>query len=236
MAKAKRFRDMTDDEVFERWVKRLGKIRRELKYLFASRRKFRVVTTMFEENAALNAIGGNVHGWLLEMWIHDTVIGIRRELDHESNAASFGVLLDEIVQRPSVLTRRRFTQGLDDTDFMLPVLTEIFDGYGVIKVGTDRQDDYLDPLNVRAERQQLDDTADKVLAFANRVVAHRNFEYKVTATYKDLNDALDSIEPVFKKYFAIIDGRSVDTHDPPLDADWTKPFETAWLVSPTERH
>lgn len=187
---------------------------------------------MFETNPQLNAIGGRVFEWLKEMWIHDTVINVRRELDDKRNVESFGVLLDEASKRPQVLARRRFVDGIEETDFRWELLNEKFTALGVIKGATDWMDDYLDPVNIAADRKGLNQIADSVLAFADRAVAHRTPGFTNNATYKDLNDAIDSIEPVFKKYFEIINGNSFDVLDRPLDSEWAKPFEFAWSVSP----
>ena len=223
---------MTDDEVFRRWLTRIEPIRHELKWLYASRRQFRAVTEMFEANPQLNAIGGRIFEWLKEMWIHDTVINVRRELDDKRNVESFGVLLDEAVKRPQVLTRRRFVDGIAETDFRWELLNDKFTALGIITSAADSMDDYLDPGNISADRKGLNRVADSVLAFADRAVAHRTPGFTNSATFKDLDDAINSIEPVFKKYFEIINGNSFDSLDRPLDSEWLKPFEFAWLVPP----
>lgn len=232
MAREKHVDDMTDDEVFARWLTRIEPIRHELKWLYASRRQFRAVTEMFETNPQLNAIGGRVFEWLKEMWIHDTVINVRRELDDTRNVESFGVLLDEALKRPQVLTRRRFVDGIAETDFRWELLNDKFTALGIIKSAADSMDDYLAPANISADRKGLNRVADSVLAFADRAVAHRTPGFTNSATFKDLNDAIDSIEPVFKKYFEIINGNSFDLLDRPLDSEWAKPFEFAWLIPP----
>lgn len=131
MAREKHVDEMTNDELFARWLTRIEPIRHELKWLYASRRQFRAVTEMFETNPQLNAIGGRVFEWLKEMWIHDTVLNVRRELDDKRNVESFGVLLDEASKRPQVLTRRRFVHGIAEDDYRWDLLNEKFAALGV---------------------------------------------------------------------------------------------------------
>lgn len=108
MAKEKRFKDLTDDEVFARWRERLEKVHNELMYLATTRRRFKDVEELFADNKRLHAIGSQPYRWIQGMWGRDAVIAVRRELDDDANTICFGTLLDEMASRPKVLTRARY--------------------------------------------------------------------------------------------------------------------------------
>ena len=50
-----RFKNLTDDQVWERWHDRIHAIRHELHFVFNTVKKFRIVTKMFETNDDLKA-------------------------------------------------------------------------------------------------------------------------------------------------------------------------------------
>jgi hypothetical protein len=184
---------------------------------------------MFEENEDLKAIGGQVYEWLFHMWARDTIIGIRRELDDDRNTISFGTLLDEMAERPTILTRRKFTGYSTGKEvFIFQMLDEAFDRYGIVKAA-DRLDDHIDPKAIRADRRQLDRAAKPVTDYANRLVAHRTPIDEMPLTYGQLNAAMDAMEPAFTKYYAVVNGGALMGLEPAMIGEWTKPFTIPWV-------
>jgi len=227
---SKRFKNMTDDEVWARWQERINRIRQELHHVFNTRQKFHLVHKMFEANDALKATGGDVYRWLFYMWARDAIIAVRRELDPDSNTVSLGCLLDEIADRPHVVTRKRFLgPSGKHSEFMLEILNNNFDELRVIK-GATADEDFIDPANVRRDREDLDIACRAVRDYANRMVAHRTPIEEIKLTYGELNAAIDALEPVFIKYYAIIDGGGLMGLEPSIQYDWTEPFQIPWVV------
>ena len=85
---SKRFKNLTEAEVWKRWHERIHRIRHELHFVFNTRQKFRLVDNMFRTNADLHAIGGDVYQWLFRMWAWDAIMAVRREMDPDSNTVS----------------------------------------------------------------------------------------------------------------------------------------------------
>ena len=153
---SKKLKKLSEDEVWKRWNERMTRVRDELHHVFSTRKKFRDVTSLFETNSELKAIGGDVWDWLFRMWARDIVISIRRELDNDVNTVCLGRLLDEMAQRPKVITRRRFLRDIPHSDFMFQILSRTFDAHGVIKAqGTDAMEDSLDPTGISQDRKHL---------------------------------------------------------------------------------
>ena len=226
----KRFDKLTEDEVYGRWMKRIAEVRQELHELFANRRRFRDVTSMFENNPELKQVGGQVYDWLLRMWVNDAAVSVRREVDDDSNTVTLGKLLDEMAQRPTILTRRRYLKDVLHSDQLREFLDDTFHAYGIISPTADPMEDYLDPAYIKADRKALDKGTEPIVEYVNRVIAHRTPDYTTKATYKDLNKAIDSFEQTFQKYFAIIDGRGLGKLEPTVIGDWTVPFQIPWVV------
>ena len=183
---------------------------------------------MFENNLELKAIGNEVYQWLFFMWARDIVIAIRRELDDDHNTVCLGRLLDEMAQRPEVITRRRFLNGISKDDFKFKMLSVTFDSHGVVKA-QDTANDYLDPAGITSNRKHLMNVAKPALDYANRLIAHRSEIEKVAVTLGDVNRSVDEIETVFRKYYAIINGPALVGLEPSMIGDWTEPFRIPWV-------
>lgn len=228
---SKKLKNLSPDAIWARWNERMERVRRELHYVFLTRKKFRDVTWMFENNPTLKATGGSVYEWLFLMWARDIVIAIRRELDHDTNTVCLSRLLDEFVQRPQVITRGRYTERVPRDNFMFEVLNGMFDGYGCQKPDpSDPTKDYLDQQGIAHDRKQLLTITKPVLAYANQLIAHRSETEKLPITVGDINRALDAVETTFLKYYAIVNGPAVTGLEPSMIGDWMEPFQIPWLT------
>jgi hypothetical protein len=228
---SKKLKKLSDGNVWTRWNKRITRVRHELHYVYSTRRKFSDVTSLFENNEKLKSIGGEVYDWVFRMWARDIVIAIRRELDNDTNTVCLGRLLDEMAQRPKVITRARYLGDIPEDDFKYRTLWQTFDGFGIVRQSdTARMTDYLDPAGIAADSQRLAKVAKSVLGYANQLVAHRSETEHVPVTLGDVNRTVDAIEETFIKYYAIIGGPSLVGLEPSLSGNWMAPFEIPWLV------
>ena len=229
---SKKLEKLSDGNVWTRWNERMTVVRHELHYVYSTRGKFNDVTSLFENNEKLKSIGGEVYEWMFRMWARDIVITIRRELDSRANMVCLGRLLDEMAQRPKVITRARYLRDIPEDDFRYRMLWETFDGFGIVRQSdTAPLTDYLDPDGIRADRQRLAEVAESVLDYANQLVAHRSETERVPVTLGDINQTIDAIEEIFIKYYAIIVGPSLIGLEPSLIGNWMAPFEIPWLVA-----
>ena len=157
-----------------------------------------------------NQTGGDVYDWMFRMWARDIVIAIRRELDNDTNTVCLGRLLDEMAQRPKVITRARYLHGIEESDFRYGMLWTTFDGFGVVRQSDAAPlADYLDPAGIAADRRRLLHVGKPVLAYANQLVAHRSETEHIPITLGDVNRTVEAIEEVFVKYYAIVVGPSL---------------------------
>jgi len=228
---SKKLKRLSEEDVWTRWNERMTRVRHELHYVYGTRARFNDITALFEKNDKLKSMGGDVYDWMFRMWARDVVIAIRRELDNDTNTVCVGRLLDEMAQRPKVITRARYLDGIEESDFRYGMLWKTFDGFGVLRQGdTAPLTDYLDPAGIAADRRRLLQVAKPVLAYANQLVAHRSETEHVPVTLGDVNRTVETIEEVFVKYYAIIVGPSLMGLEPSIIHDWMKPFTIPWLV------
>jgi hypothetical protein len=228
---SKKLRKLSDEDVWARWNERMNRVRNELHYVYGTRRRFNDITGVFQRNEKLKAIGDDVYQWMFRMWARDVAIAIRRELDNDTNTVCLGRLLDEMAQRPKVITRARYLRDIPADDFRYRMLWDTFDSYGVIPQSTTAPlTDYLDPAGIAANRTHLLKVAKPVLAYANQLVAHRSETEHVPVTLGDVNRTLEAIEDIFTKYYAIVVGPSVVSLEPSIIHDWLAPFAMPWIV------
>lgn len=220
-------------DLYLRWQDRIEIIKHEAYHLFASRKQFRDLTFFFHENPRLNEIGGDVYQWLLGMWAHDALMGIRRELDDQTNTVNLRQMLYEMKDRPEVLTRRRYLAFLQpgDSDWLVESLNHQFDERGYVKAHTeDSLDDYLDPVVINADRETLEQGTQAAFAYAQQMVAHRTPVDTIEIKIAEIHSAIDAIEPMLQKYYCILKCVSIGTATPTFQYDWTAPFKFAWYV------
>lgn len=229
---SKKLRALSDEDVWTRWNQRMARVRQDLHYVYSTRRNFNDVASLFERNEELKSIGGGVYDWMFRMWSRDIVIAIRRELDSDANTVCLGRLLDEMAQRPRVITRARYLGDIPEGDFRYQMLWKTFDGFGVIRQSaTSPLTDYLDPAGIAADRQHLAKIAKPVVAFANQLIAHRSETEHVPVTLGDVNRTVKAIEEAFIKYYAIIVGPSLMGLEPSHIGNWLAPFEIPWITT-----
>ena len=233
-----KLRGLTSDDIWKRWVQRVSAIHTELAFVFANRRKFLEVQEMFQKNERLSQIGSQPYQWIIGHWGRDTVMAVRRELDNDRNTISFGALLDEMADRNNLVTRKRFLGKLAEPgaeDLLLNSNNELFDEWGVVSRTSEPLEDYLNSDGIRADRRSLNKAATPVLDYGNQLIAHRTPVGRLPLTIKQIHDALDAIEPVFKKYFVILTGSALLQIEPTnVGDDWKETFKFPWYVKPTE--
>lgn len=161
-------------------------------------------------------------------------MAVRRELDDDTNTISLGTLLDEMAERPDVLTRRRYLAFMPQDK---PWLTEsndmAFTSRGVIRPTADPMDDYIDPARIRHDRESLNATARSVLEYANQIVAHRSPVKGLDLTVAEIHAALDAMEPVLKKYYVLMTGNALVQVEPANVGDgWRDVFAFPWREAP----
>ena len=138
---SKKLKKLSDANAWTRWNERMTRVRHELHYVYSTRKRFNDVTWLFENNQKLKSIGGEVYDWMFRLWARDIVISIRRELDNDTNTVCLGRLLDEMAQRPQVITRARYLgdipkdDTLGDVNRTVEAMDEIFIKYYALIVG-----------------------------------------------------------------------------------------------------
>ncbi len=160
---------------------------------------------------------------LKNTYITDMAIGIRRQLDPHPHAISLANLLRELVKYPKVLTRKWFVslykgsvaEAWADRDF------DKFAGKGR---------PYIDPTLVEKDLRRLEKLWQPTGKYVDRRIAHLDKKgVKTLPTFKDLDDCMDLLEELLKKYVLLLEAVGLMKVTPTIQDDWKKVFRVAWI-------
>jgi hypothetical protein len=227
---------MTDDQQWEKWREDIDRIYRETIYVFENRYVFREVRELFRKNSRLNKEGGFVFEWLMAMYGRDMVLAVGRELDRGVEVVNLIQLMYQLTKQPGVITRKRFFAMLNlkqegtgwPEEQLYKHLLAQNEKWFTDHVGAG---DHLDPAVIKKDRNTLEKKCRKVMKYRHKVVAHRS-TMKLTLTVADLDEALDAIEEMLKKYYLLFYGGALVGAEPTIQFDWDVVFNYPWAVPP----
>jgi hypothetical protein len=91
---------------------------------------------------------------------------------------------------------------------------------------------YLDPTGVKKDLEDLKAKAQTITKFANKRFAHFDKEGpKSIPTYQDVDDCLEFLEQLLKKYWKLIHGAQCESVLPVWQYDWKEIFREPWINS-----
>jgi hypothetical protein len=179
---------------------------------------------MFEENAQLQACGGNIWRWLSGMYGRDMVLAVAREADRNGEVINLRQLLHQMSKRPKVVSRKRFIKKLDLSEaqsFLIPINENWF----TKNIGAGA---YADVAMIKKDINRLEKKCKRVMKFRHKVVAHRSSEAP-PLTIKDIHEAMEVTEEMMKKYLLLFTGKALLQATPTPQYEYLKAFTLAWM-------
>lgn len=224
---------MPADQLWEEWRNDLERIRQDIHELFSSRRTFRDIAAVFEQNKRLQEVGGYLWDWMRISYASYVVMRVRRETDDQGNTINLHQLLKEIETRPDVVTRGRFFEmlNLPEGHFLQEVNQRYFTNTWM-PIGSPASDnpvDQIDPSRVREDRGALQVAAERVREVANKDVAHRARVDVKDLTIPEVDAAFDAIEATLTKYYTLLHGASLMQAEPVPQFDTRAVFTFPWI-------
>lgn len=165
------------------------------------------------------------------LYVDGQVMAVRRLVSHsptDKKSISLGRLIADVQSHPTVMSRDRYVSlhksPSDDAwvraDWERMARETYDDEWG------DGQGN-IDAQKLQADLDRLDELSGKVRAFANRMVAHIDRRgLKRLPTFKDLNDAIDVIGEMFKRYALLLTASSWASVTPTIQEDWRATFRS----------
>jgi len=153
-----------------------------------------------------------------------TVIGIRRQLDTDKDSVSFARLLKEIQENSEVLSRDRYVALHEGSVIPVQIASSHFDRFAGAGYP------YVNSARVDLDLCILKQKAAGIRKFANKRIAHFDrSDFANLPTYAELDDCLDYLEDLLKKYLALF---RAEMHSiiPVWQFDWKAIFRVPWIV------
>lgn len=226
---------VTDAVVLAAWQEQFKIVYLDVQDLAEQRDIFRELMKIAEGIPGLDRLDTRAIAWMERMYSHWAAVAVRKQVDQDSRTVSLRRLLVSIANRPSVFTREEYVgrarsdrdpsteYGALELDEMRDYMNKSFDelvGVGVAE---------LTAAAVRTDLNALDAASAAIEHFVNNTVAHRNHTLTPSATWADLNGAIDTILVLLRKYNALLDAGEAPNPVPTYQYNWTAIFRVPWL-------
>jgi len=167
--------------------------------------------------------GSHFFTYLGDWYATTQASAVRRQADPSPRVISLTVLLTEIRDDPTRLSREWFLAHYDTLDRRYG--EEEFDEHFAGKVGT-----HIDPEIVAADLHSLIESAERVREHVDKLVAHTDRRPPETPlTFDELNAAIEGMTHLFEKYTLLLTMSSWGTLVPVPQYDHLAIFREPWI-------
>ena len=197
---------------------------------------FRLLRAVYANNAKLSSEGGFILNWIAQNYVDAALMLVRRELDQQAGTENLRNLMLDIIEHPTVLTRARYkaTWGQDNPYFS-DISDRTFDKFIPKRVEGNPSADYIDPVVVRADLDQIVSDAEKLREYAERTRAHRTPQSNISdasVTLDEMHKIIEDLRKTISKYYSLITLGVLTTWEPVAQFNTIAPFLYQWVNDP----
>lgn len=161
------------------------------------------------------------------VFVHSTLMAIRRQLDSSSDAISIRRLLNELRAHPDLIDRGTFVA------LYPPELKDLGERDFDRLVGAGRK--HPDPAQIAADLAVLDQKGASIGKYATAVIAHYLDKPTPPAgTFQDLEECIKCIWELTDKYRILLKGIATPSPVPTFTYDWKAVFSIPWISGGAE--
>jgi hypothetical protein len=217
------------DEIHARWIRWLGKpqsggIWDDIIPMLASRQIWERYMEIVQANPAIQS-PANFHQWVRVNYVVAQALAIRRQVDRDKRTVSLRRLMDEIIDRPEVVSRERYLS--------------LYEEAGLGDIGAKDWErlvgsrDYLDPAEVEQDVADLVAASGPIRELVNKQIAHRDQQaLRSDVTFNQLHTVIDMLAELYVKYVRLLSATSTSMKVA-MDA-WDEIFRHPWIEPETE--
>jgi HEPN superfamily AbiU2-like protein len=197
-------------------LRKYQRIYRELKDIIAANEALHVPSAFYE--------------YFSDTYVTYISLAIRRLTDDSPDCTSLFRFLKRIKGDPSVVSRQRYKALFTKTK-PTNVLEEHIAGmsdhaYDALVGKAKPQPDSSD---IQTELDLLREKTEAIVALADSKIAHSIGEPKKVPKYRDVDDAIEYVSDVIKRYLALLHA-TTNNLDVVFVHDWKKIFRIPWIV------
>ncbi len=215
------------DEQREKLVEWLDVIKEDVQGLVIHNHMFWEVQDIIRQNERLAQSRNHFYEWLGHMFINSTVVGMRRQIDRDTDSISLLRLLTRLKDNPKILPRS-YHLGLYPTDEgSLRLADRTFTKFA-------GKGDVLDSSIAQTDIDRLLAKTEKLHLFANREITHRDARgfpegASERPRFIELTEAIQLSEELTRKYLILLQGAAPNPFLPYFQYDWKEIFRFAWI-------
>lgn len=195
---------------------------------------FRVVRAVFDTNEELSNEGGFLFQWMADGYLDASLMLLRRELDLADGTENLRNLLLDMQDHAPVISRSRYHSRVSPNSCLdAGFIDRLFDGFRPFKVEGDSNKDHFDPVQIKADLDQVTKDAEAVRVYAERTRAHRTPTPKgepLNVTIGEMHTTILDIRRVVGKYYTLLTQNSISDWEPAAQFSILKPFEKPWVL------
>ncbi len=210
--------------LLRKWTRWVETVYSELVHLADNRQIFRDTQAVAKNNPVINKENA-FWEFILTSYTTHASLAVRRQLDRDRRSVSLRLLLEDILEHPQALTRRRLLCLLTRYGMPKKYANDLIDR--TKKMGRV----HISPKAVRHDIICLKRTCGKIQRFVNKTAAHNSkHPLRSLPTFSDLDKAIDCIESIFKPYVFLVKRNGVRRFAPVHTEDWKWIFDVPWRL------
>lgn len=199
------------DHKLLKWLKWLDVIKVEISELLIGRNIFWQLLELIESNKVSK--GKLILGhYLCSSYVSHVVMGIRRQIKVDKQSISFARLLEEIIEKPDLISREYFKRLYINS----PIAHKADSHFNQYSMDVY---DHIDPQIVKTDLEQLKKYSNNIKMLSDQRLAHRDKRgFKSVPKIAELESCIETFEIIYSKYYLIFHAEHVD-----LLPDYHKP-------------
>lgn len=232
------------DQRFAKWDGWLCTIYHEVQELVVNQQTYSKVWSMVNQNPKIQK-PNSFYKFLDDTYAAYSISGIRRQIKPEKNRKarkggkarkyniSFVELLEEIIETPDVLSRKRFAslyQSIEQNfgpEIMQQVVNHAYQQFAAAGM------EHIDPNIVQQDLKELKALGDKIEQYADRRIAHRDKRASRIPTFGEVDACINCLKKLTIKYWLLFRAEDLSNCFVPqqLAADyWEEIFSQSWIL------
>jgi hypothetical protein len=223
-----------EQTTYEKWQKWFDIIYEEIQALSIYRDVYREVQKLIKANPKIQK-PSSFYDFLDIAYTAFAAMSIRRQIKIKNDSISFARLLSDMKKHPEIMSRDRFValyKATSDKDCGVEVLQKHLENRPLktFRKYSDSSGSQFNPEIADHDLQGLKATAEKIEKFADKRIAHYDKSMQKTpATFKDLDDSVDFLENLLKKYCLLFRAESLLNYPGTYQYDWKEIFRYPWI-------
>lgn len=212
-----------DKQKLEKWNRWIGQIQADIISLLSARQIYKGYVEIVIANSYVQANGATFHSFVIDGYVTQISMAVRRQLDTDPDTISLAHLITEIRDNPATITRSDYvTRYLD-----MPMgIGESIGNQHFTELAGDS--DIFNSTIAQTDLNTLKEASSKIRSLADRKIAHRSKQPISKTTFKETDECIEVIKKLTQKYITLLTGGHNVLE--PILLDWQNVFTKKWIA------